>query len=1156
MSVNLIYGDLSKNKSAFYIEQIKEIKKNNEESPVVIVVPDQFSYTAERMVIKEFGGAGLNGIEVLTFSRMVSRFLKHSNEKYLSPAGKMILLQKAIIDACKENNVYVGCVDKSGLLTHTEGIISEFKRYMITPEVLKNTYQKLSDGILKQKLKSLAEIYEKYEELNDERFYDSEEDFSYLAKEIQDCRIFSDAYVFFDEFADFLPRHYLVIESIMKNCEELYITLPYERKNLNVMTKIPENTNNRILSLAAKNKMEINYFDVSEDKGFLSSEIDFYFKNFTSFYDRKFLPYKSNTKDIKLFYARDPYSEVENAARCINKLVEKEGMRYSDILLVCGNTEDYAHIIEAVFNDNKIPYFADRKMVITEHPIVITITALFDIINENWSYESVFRFLKSGFIYVSEDDKISRISSDDVDFLECYVLKKGIRGKKKWLSDEDWEYKTLGIADDEKKFKITENDVENTIRINEIRRKITAPIKAFIDATSKKASVKDLSVALFEFLKNIYLYEGLQIEIKDFVNNERLNEAEQFTGVWNYLVEVINQLVITLEEQKVSREEFSKLILAGLSACEISIIPSSLDSVTVSGADSARQKDVGALFVLGAIRGCVPVELSNEGIFTNREREEMSEILESLGYEISKGTNVANDENLYKFYRVLFTAKKKITFSYPLNSFEGEAQIPSQIIADTVKIFPNLKKEDDIIYKKQQDELVYSPKEAFEYLLKNRNKKDDIGYLYDWFSEKTEWQKQLKMLREADFYKKFPASISKESAQMIYENNQVYSVSRLNEFAKCPFGYFAKYGLMARPEEIWQIQKFDLGTIMHMAVYRYCDEVEKGCITFEDARKCWSSLSEKASSEIVDTIMRQLSSEVIQKIERDEAKVKYLLQRMTKSLKRACEVVRLSLSKGEYVIAEKEKRFNIKLDCGDVVIPVCGTVDRIDVMKAEDTKIRVIDYKSGAKEFSVVSLCNMTDIQLVLYAMAAMQLHKEGNLKYSDKNGDAKITGMMYNKIRDDFVRVDIDKVDTVYDKLSKEMKLDGVLILDKNQDDSDLVDLNDAYLMDKDLKESGKSTYLHFDVSKNNPGFYARYYTRESFDKMLKYVKKKLKQTDSRIKNGDISVTPSVEGDSCACEYCDMAEACFFDKDKDTIRKCCNKDDEAWEIIENETKE
>lgn len=1154
--INIITGGISSGKTTKCLDIIGKIKSDNPEAQIIIIVPEQHSYAAEKLTADRFGGTGLNGIEVLTFSRMAKRYLPRAAKNYLTPSGKAVLITKAAENACGENSIYKDSSKKPGFSGSVMSMISEFKRFMITPELLKACADNLEESILKQKLAALSEIYAEYERLNDNRFLDSDDDSMRLAEIILSKNLFKGYSIFIDEFSDFLPQHYKIIEALSQKSESMYITLPLSDTFPTALSEIPTDTFNRIKRLSGKLNIPFSQTKLTkEGLGFKSEEIGFLYDNYSDTYQKSFSPYPEKTKDITVFSGKDAYSETEYAARKINSLVCEKGYRFSDITIVCGGLENYSELIGAVFGEYKIPYFTDSKLSVVNHPILITVLGVFDILTSNWSFDSVFSYLKSGFVYQKENDTVTPVNADDIDFLSSYVLKYGIRGKSKWLSENDWQITFTALSENVSSDHIKSNP-EAEERLNRIRKTVTSPIAKFAEIIKGRNTVKHFASALYDFLCDIHLYEGLESEIEKLNGSGMRNEAEQISQVWNMLINAINQTAITLGDEKCLKDDYRNYLLSALGECNISIIPSSLNSVTVTGADSTVQSSAKAVFILGAVRGEIPHELSGSEFLSEAERERFSLLLKEENADMPFSVNQKSAEE-YRFLRLLFNAREKISISYPVNSFEGEALIPSQLIQDLERLFPKLTCSNDLLGDVITSEEILSPKYAFDYLMQNRRSKNNstAAQIYSSFAENPELRDKLKIIETADNYKRTAARITPENAAELYRQRAAYSVSRLNEFSGCPFKYYAKYGLKAKDEEIWQIQKFDLGSLMHYAVWKFCHAVESDSDSFERLKSNWQGLSDKGCDELIEQIMSEIKDKLSAILERDENKMSYLLSRMTKTLKRAAYTIKKSITLGGYAPVGYEKQFLFQPDPDISDLLLKGTIDRVDVCFDSANKIadlRIIDYKSGSKEFSVASICNMIDIQLIVYAMAAVSLYNKGELEYSRGDFSAEISGILYNKLRDDRAKIiSDDDPDSVSSAVNNTMKLNGAVILDETDGKTNLETL---FAMDTSLKELSQSEFLNIKLSKSgNPTKASEYLTREQFNQLIDYAKKGIKRYNKRILGGDIKIMPGKNKNELNCRWCEMSEICLFDSNRDPVRTLCTSNDKAWEIINKE---
>lgn len=1141
MELNLIYGGVGSGKTERCIELICEIIGKNPDERAILTVPDQYSYTAERRLVERLGGTGVNGIEVLTFSQLFSRYLKKV-KNYLSPAGRHMLFYTAAAEKGGDSEIFSRAAGKPGFIDKVSELAAEMKRSLIEPQALLDA---AGDGedMFSQKLRAFAGIYEYYNSLILPGFADSDDDFKRLAQAVYGNEDFKNTHIWIDGFSDFLPQHYEVIKAFMHSAKSVNITLclPDGEKCESDVFFAP-------LSTAKKLKMICSSLGVTPGEQYCekvcrsikSDELLFLAEN----WGKRRSVYKGKTSDISLYCARDLYSEIEYVAKMIIREV-KNGAHFSDIGILCGNSEQYSHLIEAVFSDFKIPYFSDSAQQITEHPIILTLLAAFDIADESWSYESVFRYLRAGYIYIKNEDGIRTIDREDVDILENYVLKHGIRGKKKWL--EEWQETGSGvfstILNPKKK---DEDDIE---RINSIRRTVIKPFEGFYSRGGR--CVRDFAESLFEFLCDIHLYEGIACEAEELSQAGMRDESERMKKIWNLLMEVINQAAVALGDKKCSRESFREMMRAGLSKAAMQIIPPGLDSVSVGAADRNSPTVRKILFFVGAVNGTMPPEDNTSGILTDSERIELID----KGLEIGGNPKTKAEREIFKLYRAVTSATEKLYFSYPTSDSEGNAKQPAALIRDLYKMFPDMQVSDGL--GERRTDGIFTPRQAFLYIMqsvRDERCRPNVKKLADCFGDEHGFDKKLDMVGYAAAYRKVQPEITAESAKLLYKDYHRYSVSRLNDYSACPFGYFVKHGLRAKEQEIWQIHKFEIGSLLHWAVCEYCREVEDGAESFAELSENWRTLSDEKSCEIVDKIMDDIAERVLRGLSDNRGKIEYLLVRMKKILMRSVDIVRLSLAKGEYAAVCYERQFEVDIEWNGKSIGLNGTIDRVDASEdAEAGKIylRIIDYKSGSKAFDVVSISNNTDMQLALYAVAATELYKKGALGRADKGLTPAVSGILYNKLRDDMLVFAKRPPEDIAAQLRGKMKLDGLVVTDDDE-------AADVQRMDKCLAVPGaRSEFLRLAVNSKGTGLDKRLsssVSRERFEILLKYVKKTAVRLDDEIFKGNIEIKPSSGSGGRACRFCAYREVCLYDIRTDGERKGIEKEDAAWAHMESET--
>ena len=305
-------------------------------------------------------------------------------------------------------------------------------------------------------------------------------------------------------------------------------------------------------------------------------------------------PYKTfnkKTEDISLFAAMNIFTEIEETACNIIRLCRDHNMRFRDIAVATRNLPAYEKFIEIIFSDYEIPYFIDRKVDISNHPLVRLLLSMMDIFIENWSYEAVFRYLKTG---------LTGIDQNSIDRLENYVLACGIRGSY-WTREKPWDMSPDLIPEDKP---LDENQRELD-EINDIRNRIVKPLLDFRNKTRGKRAAVEFCTGIYEFLCDLGIPETIEKSVDNFRESGELNLANEYSQVWNIVMEVLDQTVEVLGDETYSIEAFSKILKIGLAEYKIGTIPAAIDQVLVGSVERSRNHEIKALFLLGV----------NDGIF-------------------------------------------------------------------------------------------------------------------------------------------------------------------------------------------------------------------------------------------------------------------------------------------------------------------------------------------------------------------------------------------------------------------------------------------------------------------------------------------------------------------------------------------------------------
>lgn len=1106
--IRIITGGIGSGKTRCCLDEIENIHNTQPEVRCLMLVNDHYSHEAEKLVVSRFGAAGLNNIEVITLKKLSRELLENKIENQISAAGKAMIIKRAIdIYLAQQPQIspkFRRALGRDGFVRVLAQMISEMKNYNINFADLYAAAEIAEDSALVEKMEALARMYEIYTEIFDSiNYIDSSDNLEFLAQAVLHCAELKGAYMWIDEFDEFLPQQMRVIEALHKTVKQLTVSVGYPMNN----------KEQRLYSEILRTLKKIEALDESREyidcgehlKQIKSDEIKFMLNNWNII-----KPYSDKIRDIKVFEAKDAYSEAEYVAEKIVDLVRERGYRFRDIAVICGNEDEYGHLLDTVFDEYEIPSFYDKKINLSDHPIAMQILSVFDIFERNFDYEAVFRYLKSGFIYEkSNSGKVISLDRDELDSLENFVLKHGIRYKSRWFSSWNEGYTISGIALDN-----THDDTEEIRKINKLREKVIMPLRKYDKNAAEKAECSVHVAALYELLEDINLYDGLRIEIKKLNDAGLLTEAERFEQIWDLILDVTEQLEAVMGKTVMSRKEFEDYIRAGIAQCEIRIIPSGIDRVYVGTAERNAADNIKVMFVTGANEGTFPGDITMEGFLSNSDRDSIN----GQGViMVAPDTRGRLEKRRYGIYKTMALASEQIYISYALKDINGSKQGRSRLVNDVLRRFEKIEIEDDSGIENKNIH-ISSPKVTIHKLIGSRiNLKQPIAKaVLDYYEERGLYPRLTEIILNGISSTNWSDNIDQKYALELYGNDKIeYSASRLNAYALCPYKYFMQYGLKLQEREVWDISPRDVGTYIHSVIEGFCRRVEGEEKDLEKKAGRWRDLDQEQCNQI----LTQLFKDARDKIENSEigrkGKTIHIMHRLEKVVSNAVRTVHYSLSRGKYVIAGEEQKFNLNIN---EKVGLRGLIDRLDICYTDKYNgIRVIDYKTGADKFDIVNIKNGVDMQMVLYAAAAKELYEE-----ADPEGVYKLTGMYYNHVRSDFAVQ--NKTDSA-DKSGNIKPLDGMTFME------DINDTDTLYDMDEGIQTDNESEFLNIKLNKDgsiskkcmkNIGSF------EDGERLIQFVKETAVKFDDEIRSeGRIKPNPYNSKTKDACRFCQYSQVC-----------------------------
>ena len=648
MGLRIIYGKAGTGKSQYIYKEINETIKT-EKNKKYIITPEQFSFTAEQKLMEN--EKAVIGTEVITFNRLVYRVINEIGgviNTQLTKCGKAMLIY-SILQEQKNKLKFLNKSDEN--IEICMRIISELKKHGITIEDLKNI--NTENNYLKNKINDIILIYENFENKIKNNYIDETDLLTILAENIDKVDLLKDTTIYIDEFAGFTEQEYLIIKKIIKIAKQ--VTITFCADNLEINTDPNEDifypnkvTYKKIINLTEnKNIEKINLNNLYR---FKNEDLKHIEKNL---YATKILP-KENTENINLFLAKNYYSEIENVAKEINKIIKQKN-RYKDISIITKNTENYSALIKTIFNKYNIPVFIDEKRDLNQNIIVQYILSIIEILNKNYSYEGVFNYLKTGFV---------DIENDDIFKLEKYCIKYGIKNNK---FKKDFTYG----QDEGKKY------------LNEIRKKIINPLIDLKEKINEEKTGKNITKQIYLFLIEQNIEEKINKKIKKLNEDNFFDLAKEYEESYKIIIKILEEINLIFNEEKITIDKFYKILKIGLKNSELGKIPGTQDQVIVGDVDRSKSRKTKIAFIIGLNDGVFPSINKSQGFLDDEDREN----LKNHGIEIAKGTLENLYDDNFNIYKAFTTAEEKIYLSYASSDNEGNSLRASNLIYKIKKCF-------------------------------------------------------------------------------------------------------------------------------------------------------------------------------------------------------------------------------------------------------------------------------------------------------------------------------------------------------------------------------------------------------------------------------------------------------------------------------------
>ena len=1114
MSLRFCFGPSGSGKSHRIYEEIMQRAAEEPGRNFLIIVPDQFTMQTQKDLVMRSDRDGILNIDVLSFGRLSHRILEEVGTKempVLDDTGKSLVLQKVAADLKEQLPAMGSLLHKQGYIHEVKSAISEFMQYGIsTQDMDKLITSAQKRGALAMKLKDLKTLYRGFQNYIRDHFITTEETLDVLRRSLSKSKILKGSVVVFDGFTGFTPIQNRLIQELMRVCAETIVTVtigvgedPYKMDGEQKLFHLSKKTVADLEKLAAEAEVERgeDLFVKGGPNRFAKAPALHYLEQ--NLFRYQYEPYAGEQQEIHMFEALSPREEVHQTALYIRHLIREQGMTYRDIAVVIGDLEGYASYVETEFGQLEIPCFLDRTRGIVLNPMIEYIKSALQLYIKDFSYDTVFHFLRSG---------MADISREEIDELENYVIRTGARGYRTYSRLFTRRTEELqGNAEG------SEQAEEKTMeRLNRIRQQFMDAVEILHMGSREKA--RDYVSHLYDFLEQNQVQQKLLNYQQQFEKEGDLSRAREYAQIYRLVMDLLDQVYELLGEEEISRQEFADILEAGFGEITVGTIPQNVDRIVVGDMERTRLKQVKVLFFLGVNDGNIPKNASKGGIISDMDRE----------FLIESGTEMAPSprQQMYiqRLYLYLNMTKpsEQLYLSYAKVNSEGKGIRPSYLIDTVRKLFPAMSVE----YPQNRSRLeqIEGRQEGARYLAEElreyvegtlpEEERQDFYLMYRAYEADAAGRD---LLTRAAFRRYRESGLSRIVARALYGQQLENSVSRLETYAACACRHFLQYGLSLQEREEFGFEASDMGTVYHAVLENFAGKLAESNLTWWDFTEDFAA---KAVKESVEAYAATYGETVLYSSARNE----YAITRMSRILTRTVLTLQKHLKQGSFQPDDYELSFRFAEDLDSIHVDLSedekmhlqGRIDRIDVSEdAEHVYVKVIDYKSGNRKFDLAALYYGLQLQLVVYMNAAMEMESR---KHPDK--EIVPAALLYYHIDDPTIETPVELTDEqINEQILAKLRMNGVV-----NSDPEVVERLDRYMQDKSVV---------IPVEKKKDGsFSARsgVLSREEMQLISSYVDAKIRSIGREILDGKIAANPYEKGNEEACTYCAYKKVCGFD--------------------------
>lgn len=1104
--LRLIIGRAGSGKTAAVIDEIGAAVAAGRGGSMLIV-PEQYSHEAERELCERCGDSLSLYAEVFSFTGLARRVLQQQGGmavQWLDKGGRLLCMALALDQIASRLRLYGAAARRAELQSALLAAVDECKSAAIDAAQLLAASEQ-AEGELSDKLFDLALILESYDAVVSNGRADPEDRLDMLADKLPSSGIGSKNRIYIDGFIDFTRQEQAVIRALLATGAEVTVCFTldelYGDDEVFALSRVAAQ---RLCAVAEELgcSVQTERMDKSGDK---DGALEFFTDRLFSYSAANF---PERTEKLCVYAAPGLTAECELAAARAIALVRDGGCRWRDIAIAVRGFEDYRRALESVFAHYGVPLFTARKSSLMSKSIPALIAAAYDIVCGGWDVDDVASYMRTS---------LTGLDADECDELESYIYKWQLRAAA-WERPADWRQHPDGYGG-----VYDARAEERLARINALRRRLSEPLQHFSRASHSAHTAAAQASALSALLMELELPRRLEERAAILSASGRDSLAAESAQLWEITVGALEQCAAVLGDTAMDTEGFGRLFCLMLSRYDVGTIPLSLDTVSAGDFDRMRRRNIRHLIVLGASDERLPAAEESGGVFSEDERERLIELDIDLG---GAGSNELWRE-FSLIYNCLSLPAESLMLAYSRRSAEGAPLRPSFVVSRARSLFDLELREPDMTAVRA------SARSAALSLAAEPDRDGRTRAAADYFAA-AEPERMAALARAAARRR---GSLSAEAVSALYGRTLRLSASRIEKFANCRYAYFCQYGLKAKPYEPAVFRPNEIGTFFHAVFETTAREAKNrgGFASVSDGEL--RAITERA---IEDYIERELGG-FAEKSER----FRHLFNRLRGEVWQIVRDMADELRRSDFEPLDFELNFSdaasippVFLGEGERRMQLIGVADRVDgYVYGERLYLRVVDYKTGRKSFSLGDVWYGMGLQMLLYLFA---LSEDGEARYGREIVPA---GIMYVPARSAMADVDAeDDAETITEKLRGELRRSGLVLGEPKE-------LLEAWEHGED------KLYIPLRIKRGGKPDEGSFATSARMGQLYRHIRKTLADMSAELRSGAIEANPCRIGSGrLSCETCDFFDACHFadgeggEKSRALPRLSA---EQVWELLE-----